>query len=212
MRIGFDVDGVLADFITAYQKLVVKFAGVDLFRPGDNVNPPVWDWPEHRGYSKDVTRRVWKHIIEEDPRFWANLGTVEGARTLAFAYYDLVQRHDLYFITSRPSNFGAKRQTEEWLERRIGVRNPTVLISSEKGKCCDALKLDAYIDDYAVNIEACVSTRISQIEQAKAKGVEPTPTKVFCLDRNYNSEVPQSEHIIHVKTVGQMLDYLVLDL
>lgn len=200
MRIGFDVDGILADFVRAYQMAVVKFAdGVDLFLPGDITNPPTWDWPEHRGYSKDVTKRVWKHIIEENQTFWFDLGRLEGMRTLALMYPDLVQRHDIYFITSRPSNFGAKAQTERWLQDS-GVWNPTVLISSDKGGCCAALKLDAYIDDYDVNVEGVLR--------------KSPDTKMFLLERNYNGlvDAPADANLYRVKTVGQMFDYLLLEL
>ena len=197
MRIGFDVDGILANFIAHYQMLTVKMAGFDLFQPGDIENPPTWDWPEMRGYDPVFMKRVWAAIIES-PNFWRNLPPLEDARTLALVAPDLQTRHDLYFITSRPSSKGAKRQTEAWLQEHIGIALPTVLISGEKGIACRALKLDAYIDDYHENI-------VNVLEQSPG-------TDAFLKSTNYNAAYRAPEMVRRVNTLGQMFDYLILNL
>lgn len=210
MRIGFDIDGVLANFIPAYQDLVVEVAGEDRFLPGDNVNPPCWNWPQHRGYSEEVVGEVWKQIIAS-PSFWNGLGPLEGASTLALVYEDLCRRHDLYFITARPGA-RAKAQTEEWLGYYIAGMSgydPTVLISSDKGLCCKALKLDAYIDDNLDNVDS-VSVETAPRDKKGLRVGLPT-TRTYLLDRNYNQGATCSG-ITRVRSVGQMLDYELLAL
>src|SRR5512146_482983 len=126
MKLGFDVDGVLASFIPAYQRLVVQVGERNLFQPGDDSDPPCWHWPEHRGYTKAEMSHVWE-LITHDPRFWSRLAPREDARTLALVVDQNFQdRHDLYFITSRPGAT-AKAQTETWLRRHCGIEYPTVL-------------------------------------------------------------------------------------
>lgn len=195
MRIGLDVDGVLADFIPAYQALVVRMTGKDLFKPGDDVNPPCWDWPQFRGYTDTEIKAVWAQIIA-DPEFWSKLKPLEGCDTLALCFEALSAEHDLYFITARPGA-RAKAQSEYWLWANVaGFSNrypTTVLISPAKGLCARALKLDAYIDD---NLDNALSVA----------SVSPA-TRTYLLDRNYNQSAALPAEITRVRSVGQMLDY-----
>lgn len=206
MRIGFDVDGVLANFIAAYQRLFVRISGVDLFQPGDDVNPPCWDWPQFRGYGDDIVASVWAHI-GADPTFWARLAPLDGADTLSMCIADMEKRHDIYFITAR---FGKrdKQQTETWLRNYLGLPGPTVLISSDKGACAGALRLDAYIDDNLDNIRGVVQSNSDEQVTANIQGRPPKfYTRPFLLNRAYNQGIVESSYT-RVRSVGQMLDYL----
>lgn len=210
MRIGFDIDGVLANFIPAYQDLCIEVAGENRFLLGDNRNPPCWNWPQFRGYTEEEVAEVWKRIIAS-PSFWNGLEPLEGARTLAMVYEDLCRRHDLYFITARPGA-RAKAQTEDWLGYYIAGMigyDPTVLISSAKGLCCKALKLDAYIDDNLDNVNDVSDVTAPRNETGQRIGA-PT-TRVYLLDMNYNQGVLY-DGITRVRSVGQMLDYELLEL
>lgn len=205
MRIGFDIDGVLADFVPAYQKLHVDVTGRDTFLPGDNVDPPIWDWPELRGYTRKETSDVWGRI-GPDPTFWLNLAPMSNVGTLRKIIKHLERTHEVYFITSRSGN-RVKRQTEIWLFEHLGYPLncpgvwPTVLIvgSNEKGAMCKALKLDLYIDDNWDNVVDCAKTA--------------PKTRTFLLNRKYNMDVSYAvadseavSHIVRVTTLGQMFD------
>ncbi len=149
MRIGCDIDGVLADFNTAFIARVIHITGHDLFPPRP-FDIPCWAYPQFYGYSEAEESAVWKDICA-DPTFWQSLP--DYADTQASIDYLMTRQQagdDLYFITSRPG-IAAKVQTERWL-RRHKVGNPTVLISSDKGGCCRALKIDTYIDDRWENV------------------------------------------------------------
>lgn len=192
-------DGVLADFCSAYQALCVQVTGKDLFEPGDAENAPCWNWPEFRGYTSEEVSAVWA-AIKANPRFWLDLAPLDGAELLASldVIADLETRHDIYFVTSRVGE-RVKWQSERWLQQHVGALAPTVLISSEKGLCAQALKLDAYIDDNYDNIASVCR--------------ESGSTRAYLLDRRYNA--PQGKAMepwTRVKTVGQMLDYEVLGL
>lgn len=218
MKIGFDCDGVLFNFTAAYQALVVRIAGVDLFQPGDDVNPPCWDWPEFRGYDADVMKRVWKHI-RSTPNWWERLAPLDGAETLAMCMPDLDLKHDLYYATARAGN-GVKRQTENSIRNYIGAPAPTVLIAQDKALVIAALRLDAYIDDNLDNIRACRAAVEDERAWAKAQSTPERPvqprftTRLFLLNRNYNQVAWDSQDIgyTRVRSVGQFLDYLTLGL
>lgn len=176
MRIGFDVDGCLANFNVGYIQQHIAVTGRDMFLPGDEVNLPVWDFAAYRGYTKEETSVVWERI-KESSTFWEGL-PVYGENCDALSdwfmrYYNHPLNHDIYFITSRPGD-SAKGQTERWFEYAMGIPSPTVLVvgSHQKGNIAKALNLDCYIDDYYEN---CVDV------------VRVSPhTRCYILDRHYN--------------------------
>ena len=196
MIIGFDVDGVLAAFIPAYQRLVIEHAGgLNLFHPGDDKEPPVWNWPELRGYGKVTVGKVWD-TIKTSHDFWMNLGEAPGCSTLRMVILDLLRRHEVYFITNRMGH-NAKWQTEQWLRIHLGIDLPTVLLTADKGLVARALSLDCYIDDYIYNA-------FGVIEQSPR-------TRMYLLDLPYNRVSPGEEswragQYMRVKTVGAFLD------
>lgn len=169
MRIGFDVDGVLAAFVPAYQKKCVEVGGRNLFHPQDIYDPPCWDWPQLRGYTDEEVGEVWRQI-KEDGEFWLRLKSLPGVAALRAALSSFLKDAEIYFVTSRVG-IDVKWQTEMWLLERFDVI-PTVLISSAKGLCCHALKLDAYVDDNWDNIVA--------VSEQSPK------TRAYLLDYAYN--------------------------
>ena len=43
MRIGFDMDGVLSNFVAGFRDALIDVTGKDLLEAGDIDNPPVWN-------------------------------------------------------------------------------------------------------------------------------------------------------------------------
>lgn len=178
MRIGFDIDGVLADFNTDFIKLVPEVTGRNLFPPG--YWPHTWDYPKALGYADEETRypngSVWKRIAAGDV-FWRNLPALPDAKTLNRWFHStepipVEECHEFYFITSRTGKL-VKLQTEEWLDEHV-AHGQTVLISSEKGAIAKALKLDFYIDDRGENI-------------LDVEKVSPN-TRAFLLNQPWNTD------------------------
>lgn len=151
MKIGFDVDGVLADFNAAFIDRIIRVTNRDLF-PRRPFDIPCWSYPAHYGYTPEEEHSVWTSI-KADKSFWRTLSAYPDAGdVLRILHLARTMGHDVYFVTARPG-VNAKLQTELWLSN-LGMENPTVLISPHKLNCARALELDVYIDD---KVENCFS-------------------------------------------------------
>jgi 5'(3')-deoxyribonucleotidase len=146
MRIGVDVDGVLADFLTDYRNTFVKVLGKDLFTPVWTT----WYFEPIVGYTKPEVSAVWK-TIQCSPSFWSDLPALPNVHDDIWAL-NMVRDvgHEVVFVTARPGE-RVKLQTERWLTQ-YGAHNPTVAISSNKAAVVDALDIHLYIDDRIKNL------------------------------------------------------------
>jgi 5'(3')-deoxyribonucleotidase len=137
MRIGIDVDGVLADTIVAIQR---KFNGWDTTK----------GW--YGGFTKEEFDKVWADARHTD-KFWENIPVVQGFNHRAMI--DLNEKHDLYFITDRFDTVGgsAVRQTLNWVRFQLlaGATPAGIVVAKFKGPVAKVLDLDAFIDDKPEN-------------------------------------------------------------
>lgn len=153
MRIGFDLDGVLANFSEAFLS-ALRSAGAQIPADLGADFPKMWDWPEHYGATAAQVGKAWE-LVWESSYFWQNLDYLQGRETIDVIrdLNDARRRgHDVYFITHR-SGKRAKQQTEEWL-RNGGFCNPTVLMAGDKGLAAKVLDLHLYVDDRTENCHA----------------------------------------------------------
>lgn len=174
LRVGFDVDGVLARFNHAYANVLISTSGVNKFgEPAETIftdtEPNEWCYDKAAGYTKEERNAAWDNLCA-DPLFWLMLPMTRDEASLRHRAHCLTKLNDVYFITNR-SGVNAKWQTEIWLERNFGIRFPTVLLSATKGAVCRALSLDCYIDDKAENIHSVVGL---------------ASTRAYLLDKPYN--------------------------
>jgi hypothetical protein len=196
MRIGIDVDGVLARYTEAFQRRIISVTGGDRF-PCDDYQPTSWDYAADLGYSEAEIDLTWR-TIKEDRCFWASLLPYRDAsHALGLLSKRMDAGDDVYFITARPGA-DAKRQTEQWLLARFPSLMrpiPTVLISSHKGLAAQTLGLDAYVDD---RWENCVD-----VAAMHWKGRSPA-CRTYVLDRPWNHG--HHDHpIIRVPSIAAML-------
>jgi hypothetical protein len=157
------MDGVLADFATAYHEYETRIFGpasapTPANNPEDEAaaeegedledtpqtlrrSAPVAEFPHHREV-------VWQ-AIEDTTDFWTTLEPTEAGAVRRI--HALMLRHgwEVFFITQRPATCGdtVQRQTQRWLVQQ-GFDLPSVLvIPGSRGAAAGALRLDYHVDD-----------------------------------------------------------------
>jgi len=170
LRIGFDMDGTLADLSTAYAQIEERLFGPELAEH-DRPAPEAREAEQHtgeNGASAATTRDnrrsgdrrrgprhrdgVWR-AIEETPDFWTTLKPLEQGAIARMYELTIRLNWEVFFITQRPATAGAtvQLQTQRWLIEH-GFPTPSVIpLSGARGKCAAALHLDYLIDDMPQN-------------------------------------------------------------
>jgi hypothetical protein len=161
-RIGFDMDGVLADFSTAFRDVETR-----LFGPASTVQveSPEVEAAQEEGAGaraagdtstpREARRRrdaIW-HAIHQSPDFWTTLSPLDPAAVGRIHELMLRHRWEVVFITQRPSTVGltVQRQTQLWLQKE-GFDLPSVaVISGSRGAAASALRLNYHVDDSPQN-------------------------------------------------------------
>lgn len=198
LKLGFDIDGVLANFTTPWQQLLIKRTGKDLFSPDALVGgAATWDWDLDAGYTKAETKAAWEWV-KANPTWWRTLPPTPGLWALVDYWAELMKADaHIYYITAR---YGLpKNETQDWLERFSPGDSNTLLMASNKGITAKALQLDAYIDD---KLENAIDVAV------EAKG-EPVVTRSYLLNYRHNAgaeEMVADGSIIRVNSVAEMLD------
>jgi len=170
LRIGFDMDGTLADLSTAYAQIEERLFGSELAEH-DRPAPEAREAEQHsdesaktaattrdnrrssdRRRSQGHRDRVWR-AIEETPDFWTTLTPLEEGAIVRLHELTIELKWEVFFITQRPATAGAtvQLQTQRWLIEH-GFPTPSVIpLSGARGKCAAALHLDYLIDDTPQN-------------------------------------------------------------
>jgi hypothetical protein len=166
-RIGFDVDGVLADFVSGFCDLTHTLIGKQI-----PTVPTVWDWHRQAGVTEAEDKRLWS-AIALSPSFWYQLEPDPAMTSRVWRQLRHLERSNaIYFLTWR-GGATAKQQTEGWL-RCHGLACPTVLIAECKAPIVRSLGLECYIDDRP---SYCMEVR------------EGSPhTRVYLRQRPYNAQ------------------------
>lgn len=146
MRIGIDLDDVLADFISEFAEIAHDIYG----RPQPEVKPVDWEWSNF-GLSKEEQGKVWERIVGTF-NFWEKLSVEPGAMRISMTRLT-EDNHDLVFITARAKTAGytVQEQSARWLNRCFGLSYPTVIVDNNKGPIAAALQLDYFVDDRPKN-------------------------------------------------------------
>ena len=160
------MDGVLADFSTAYYAVEDRLfgAGQHLRRAADpetqrTDEPPKEATPAEarspQASLKNQRRRsdaVW-HAIRNTPDFWLSLDPTNSGAVRRIHELMLQYRWEVFFITQRPATLGdtVQRQTQRWLVSQ-GFDMPSVLVvPASRGAAAGALSLDYHVDDSPQN-------------------------------------------------------------
>ena len=167
LRIGIDIDGVLADFRTAFRTTAVRC----LRREVDDTQEP--EGP----LSPEDVRRVWDHIGRTS-NWWMDVPAYEPDQIARLYSSARAANWEIFFMTKRPPSAGdsVQFQTQWWIER-FGFYLPAVMtVPGSRGDVANGLRLDMIIDDQLINCVEVIST---------------APTKAVLLQRTADQAVRQ---------------------
>jgi hypothetical protein len=155
LRIGFDLDGVLADM----ESEVVRQSEILFGRPTTHVRGERAQNGKTAGdafaplqMTARQGRRLWRHIDSIDG-FWESLEEIEPGAVARIAALTAKRRWEVIFLTKRPQTAGATAQvqSQRWLEAR-GFPLPSVfVVHGSRGRVADSLGLDVVVDDRPEN-------------------------------------------------------------
>ena len=167
LRVGFDLDGVLADMDGALAREAKKLFGSRLkeraerqskgaLAPESNpVHDPTSDNApllQELRLTASERRQLWHHVTEIDG-FWESLDEIEPGIVARLAAVTAEKGWEIIFLTKRPATAGATAQvqSQRWLEAR-GFRLPSVyVVTASRGLIAVALTLDIVVDDTPEN-------------------------------------------------------------
>jgi len=202
LRVGFDLDGVLADLLTAYrgvERQLFQEAMASVVLRGPRVvesrarhGAPDGQKPSRRAARRpgELQRRgqaVWK-AIEDTTDFWTTLDPLEPGLVRRIHDATVRYRWEVFFVTQRPETAGqtAQRQSQQWLVVQ-GFDLPSVIVArGPRGRLALGLALDFLVDDTYQN---CVDVRAS------------SKTRVMLVDRAGDPRVARDAHRAGVAVV-----------
>jgi hypothetical protein len=212
LRIGFDLDGVLADMELALVQEAEKLFGPGVKQREETKEPAahsmshlvpaeVADDAPLR-YELELTakerRQLWRHVRAIE-NFWETLEETEPGCVARLASVAAERRWEIVFLTRRPETAGATSQiqSQRWLETK-GFRMPSVyVVTASRGLIAAALTLDIIVDDTPEN---CVDV------------ASDSKARTIAIFRNKNTVPPpglQGMGIHLVRTVEEAVDLLV---
>lgn len=175
LRVGFDLDGTVADMHAALRQEAINLFGEDVVRdaeshseaPQEVDGEQAGEKPDASGAEDDQAARpvmqelhltsrqqsqLWDRVKKIE-NFWTALPELEPGIIKRLARNVAERRWEVIFLTTRPTTAGdlVQLQSQRWL-REHGFEFPSVfVVHRSRGKIADALGLDAFVDDRPEN-------------------------------------------------------------
>ena len=219
LRIGFDMDGVVADMDAELVRQAEILFGRPMTQPAAqraadpvSATPPDSSSPEQAAAESapdnvppllrlNMTarqqRKLWHHVESID-NFWQTLNETEPGIVARLAAIATDRRWEVIFLTKRPQSAGAtaQLQSQRWLESK-GFTLPSVyVVQGSRGRIAAALHLDLVVDDRPEN---CLDV----VVDSKARAI-----LVWRDDANQLPAAARRLGIGVVKTLSECLDIL----
>jgi hypothetical protein len=211
MRLGFDLDGTVADLHSALALEARRlFPDIDpaavpnSAAPGDTAAGDTSTGTESGqaeeqavsfgSLSSRQQREIWKAVCDRD-NFWETLDEIEPGALARLHSLVRQYRWELIFLTSRPETRGdtAQAQSHRWLSSH-GYLEPSVfVVHGSRGKIAAALALDVIVDDRPEN---CLDIAIDSTARA------------ILVWRGDAGNVPGSARQLGIGSVGSMRECL----
>ena len=209
LRVGFDLDGVLADLNGALVREARRtFPDADLRATPQVVDAsPPSDAPDERerepgevspsslALTSRQERQLWSDVKRID-NFWETLEETEPGIVKRLAETARAERWEVIFLTSRPKSEGdiVQVQSQRWLRAR-GFEMPSVfVVATSRGKIAASLELDVVVDDRPENcLDIAIDSKARAIliwrgdqnavpASARRLGIGGVPSVAACLD------------------------------
>lgn len=148
LRIGVDLDGVLADMEGALARHASALFGRSAMPSSTDGTSVV----SIRSLTMGQRKRLWRHVRGVEG-FWESLDEVEPGTVAQLAALATKRRWEVLFLTRRHATAGATAQvqSQRWLQAR-GFSLPSVyVVKGSRGKIAEALGLDVIVDDTLEN-------------------------------------------------------------
>jgi hypothetical protein len=97
LRIGIDIDGVLADFRSAFHDAARRCLRRDIPDSEDGTSPQALD-------QRDISR-VWEYVARA-PNWWMDLQAHEPDQIARLYALTRASRWEVFFLTNRPASAG----------------------------------------------------------------------------------------------------------
>ena len=165
LRLGFDLDGVVADLNAALAREALRlFPGLEIRSEAAESEAPAAVEPEAEGgdpaetspaslsLSRRQERQLWDSVKRIE-NFWETLDETEPGIIKRIAETARARRWEIMFLTSRPRTAGdvVQLQSQRWL-RAKGFEYPSLfVVSTSRGKIAAGLELDVVVDDRPEN-------------------------------------------------------------
>jgi len=191
MKIGIDIDEIVAEFVRGYLKIYNK---------KHNKNR---DYEEIFSYnlweSLNITKEEAIKIADEfyNSQHFQEIELVEGAIE---AINKLGEENEIFFITSRPGHI--KDKTREFIMKHFSQIKSEIIHSGDfwgglgsrtKAQICSELKLDFMIED----------------NKSYSQEIAKSGIKVFLMDKPWNIGVEESNNLIRVKNWEEVMNNLI---
>ncbi len=189
MRIGIDIDEVVAEFVEGYLELFNKKFEKEA-KKEDILTYDLW---KNLGISKEDSFNL-AHEFFKSPIF-ERVKLIEGA---VESIPKLSENNELFFITSRPIDF--KSKTENFLTKNFSNINFKLIHSGDRFK--NGLKSKSEICEDE-GVEIIIEDQPDYCFDCAKKGI-----RAFLFDKpwNKNFDESKSENIIRIKNWNEILE------